>query len=326
MNIIGIDVGLFHLSLLYSSFPKTFEEYSKEPDKLFIYTDNRSDHEKDGSHLDTKLTYTSDAIDPKKLPNLTNYVFAKEYIKKCELIDIKDLTLRCNDQDCNLNHEKLIADYMRHLFKTYKKDFDSADYIAVEKQPPTGFIAIEQIIMYEYRHKTILVYPMAMLKYLGILHLEYEERKVCTEKFADYFISDFNNYKLNERKHDMADAVCILYFFVYKTLYSMYSSKKNNQQHSLSNNQRNKFSQYNYVHNIWIQDQIQDITDNISDIINVPDHLESDHLESDHVESDHVKSDHEDFNDQDQNNLLDFKEINMNNIFSRFRYDPARQS
>jgi len=135
-------------------------------------------------------------------------------ITLCELINITDLVYYCDDKECELYHDKIICDYMMHLFKKFKKEYEEADCILIERQPLVGLVAVQELIMREYRNKAHLVSPCAMLNYFGILQYTYEERKVHTEKFARKYLENFDNYKYTERKHDLADSLCILYYYL----------------------------------------------------------------------------------------------------------------
>lgn len=148
-----------------------------------------------------------------------DYLERQEVIKEdeifmCEKIDITELVSGCRDKDCVLYHDKIICDYMMHLFKMYKKEFDSANIILIERQPLQGIVAVQELIMREYRNKSILISPNAMLNSFGILKYEYEERKVHTIKIAFEYLSGFKNFVFNERRHDMADAICILLYYL----------------------------------------------------------------------------------------------------------------
>lgn len=142
-------------------------------------------------------------------------VLLSSEIVYCELIDITDLMRKCDDPECTLYHDKVICDYMSHLFKKYKSQFDSADVILIERQPFMGLCAIQEIIMMNYRNKSVLISPNAMLNFFGILHYEYEIRKVKTEEIARPYISQFKDFIFNERRHDLADSLCIMYYYLY---------------------------------------------------------------------------------------------------------------
>ena len=141
-------------------------------------------------------------------------VILEEEISYCDLVDITELVSDCRDTDCELYHDKIICDYMMHLFKKFRTTFDSADRILIERQPPTGLVAVQELIMREYRSKSELISPNAMLNFFEILHFKYEERKVHTEKIAMEYLGSLKVFVFNERRHDMADAFCILYYYL----------------------------------------------------------------------------------------------------------------
>ncbi len=103
---------------------------------------------------------------------------------------------------------------MMHLFKKYRTNFDSAELILIERQPPTGLVAIQELIMREYRNKSKLISPNAMLNFFGILKFEYLERKVHTERIAMEYLGGLKTFIFNERRHDMADSLCILLYYL----------------------------------------------------------------------------------------------------------------
>lgn len=141
-------------------------------------------------------------------------VILEQEISLCDLIDITELVSDCRDNECELYHDKIICDYMMHLFKKFRQIFDEVDKILIERQPPTGLVAVQELIMREYRSKSELVSPNAMLNFFGILKFKYEERKVHTEKIAMEYLGSLKVFVFNERRHDMADAFCILYFYL----------------------------------------------------------------------------------------------------------------
>lgn len=168
MEILSIDVGLYHLALV-------------------------------------KICLAEDYL-------TRSEVILENEIILCDLVDITELVSNCRDPNCELYHDKIICDYMMHLFKKFRSAFDSAVLILIERQPPTGLIAVQELIMREYRNKSKLISPTAMLNSFGILHFEYLERKVHTEKIAMEYLGSIKVFVFNERRHDMADAFCILYF------------------------------------------------------------------------------------------------------------------
>ena len=115
-------------------------------------------------------------------------------------------------ETCHLHHTKTFTDWLEHVFWKYEHIFDGVDGIIIERQPPQGLVAIEQLIFSKYRNKCELVSPNSMHKYFGINHMTYERRKEATMNIATYHISDqtvLAEYHSFERKHDIADAICL---------------------------------------------------------------------------------------------------------------------
>jgi hypothetical protein len=141
-------------------------------------------------------------------------VILESEIFLCELIDITELIIECDRKTCELYHDKIICDYMMHLFKKFKDVFESVDRILIERQPIRGITAVQELIMREHRSKSELVSPNAMLNFFGILDFEYEERKIHTEKIAMEYLGSIKVFVFNERRHDMSDALCIMYYYL----------------------------------------------------------------------------------------------------------------
>lgn len=141
-------------------------------------------------------------------------------INQIELINITQYThnnVSCDD--CLLNHTKTFSDWMNHVFQEYDYFFENATYIVIERQPIFGFVVVEQLIYNKWRNKSFLVSPNSMHKYFNIGHYSYEERKDKVESIVLRYItnpiilSNFNRYK---RKHDVADSICILIFWLFQ--------------------------------------------------------------------------------------------------------------
>lgn len=135
------------------------------------------------------------------------------------LLDITDFhhPERVCSENCGLQHTKTFTDWMEHIFLTYKDAFEKSDKIIVERQPPGGFNAIEQLIFFKYREKTELVSPNSMHKFFDIGRFNYDRRKECVTKFAKTLLKNqkvFEDFQMPERKHDMADAICLGYYWL----------------------------------------------------------------------------------------------------------------
>ena len=131
-------------------------------------------------------------------------------------VNLTKIPHRCvSYRNCKLFHTSEVADLMAHFFQEYGHILDKADTIVVERQPPTGLTQIETLLLFTYRSKTVLVSPNAMHSHFNIGHFEYEHRKEQTVKIASPYLESFENYSNMERKHDIADAVCMILFHVY---------------------------------------------------------------------------------------------------------------
>jgi hypothetical protein len=131
------------------------------------------------------------------------------------LINLMNYSI-CN---CDLVHSNYNSSYMKHLFRDYSCMFDEADKIIVELQCPWGIKDIEQIIMFEYQHKTELVSPNAMHNHFAMSGYDRDQRKAFTTSYAETKL-DLSRYS---RKHDVADAYCQLAYYTSecKKIYKM---------------------------------------------------------------------------------------------------------
>lgn len=131
----------------------------------------------------------------------------------CELIDITELNIECDNINCKFYHDKVMCDYIDHLCLKYKKEFESVDLILIERQPISGLVVVEQLIMHKYRSKTKLISPCSVIKYFGLSSV-YEQRKIQTVEMAHDKLADQKHFIFNERRHDLADAYVILLYYL----------------------------------------------------------------------------------------------------------------
>lgn len=113
--------------------------------------------------------------------------------------------------DCKIPHTRETCDRVSHFIQEYWDMLDGADTILIERQPLTGLKDIEALIVHTFRDKIILISPNKMHKYFGISYYSYDERKVKTEKIAFPHVYFLDGYM--ERKHDIADAVCMSLYY-----------------------------------------------------------------------------------------------------------------
>lgn len=119
--------------------------------------------------------------------------------------------------ECRLHHSREMADYVLHFIQEYRDHLDEADKILVERQPPGGFGAIETLIVATFREKVEMISPNSMHKHFGIGHLNYERRKQKTEEIAGKYLEHIDSYNRLLRKHDVADAMCMVLYRMPRT-------------------------------------------------------------------------------------------------------------
>ena len=124
-----------------------------------------------------------------------------EYVKKVSLEDYK--YIYSND----------FVDLIPLFVDEHKDIFDKAERILIERQPPVGFNNIEILLHYMFKDKVKLISPVSMHTHFGMRHLNYDERKERTVSLAEKFTDIDIPY---ERKHDIADAVCMLLYYNFK--------------------------------------------------------------------------------------------------------------
>jgi hypothetical protein len=142
-----------------------------------------------------------------------NYDF--ENIVWFDLVDITKFNCKPN---CPLLHSKTFADWIRHFIDNYEVILNKAERILIERQPPQGLVAVEQLIYGCFREKSILISPNSVHKFFDIGHLDYHNRKDAAVNLTmNYFKGDLYT-RLNKhwRKHDICDAVLFTLFWVRK--------------------------------------------------------------------------------------------------------------
>tara|TARA_A100001015_G_C15017826_1_gene726380 strand:- start:1829 stop:2368 length:540 start_codon:yes stop_codon:yes gene_type:complete len=138
---------------------------------------------------------------------IVNFAFTfwvRDELKDFDNIDITSLRKE--------SEQKCIAVYMKNLFENIPY-FKSADFILIERQPFSGIVAVQEIILYHYNKKCILISPIKMHKYIGIDHLDYNNRKIKTIEFARPYLEKYEKYRNLIRKHDVADSLCIYIYW-----------------------------------------------------------------------------------------------------------------
>ena len=133
--------------------------------------------------------------------------------------DLIDLTaFRHRDttrEECDLHHTRNFADWVEHFVQDHLAFIEYADLILIEKQPPQGLVAVEQLLFARFRSKTQLIHPRRVHSYLRIGHLTYEERKHAVVKIVERELPEGmrEQFSWYERKHDMADSLVMMMYY-----------------------------------------------------------------------------------------------------------------
>ena len=146
------------------------------------------------------------------LVDLCDDTFTINKVIACERVNIKSLVTNCGCKE--FQHRLCIADYTKHLFRDYSNYFKDSKYILVERQPPAGFLSIQDLITFEYGEKVHLIQPQSVHKFLSFGTIGYEQRKEMSERYVEKYLGSIQTYTREKRRHDMADAMCLILFYV----------------------------------------------------------------------------------------------------------------
>lgn len=124
-----------------------------------------------------------------------------KFMKRVDLDDYK--YIRTNDA----------VDLIPLFVEDHQDAFDTADKILIERQPPGGFTNLEILLHYMFKDKVVLISPVSMHCHFGMRHLDYDERKERTVALTEKFLNVEIPY---ERKHDIADAFCMVMYYHFK--------------------------------------------------------------------------------------------------------------
>jgi hypothetical protein len=192
-------------------------EVTKKMEKMEVYDENY-DEKCDKIVLSIDIGIINLGISV----GIVNEEFDVKEITYVDLINITHFTheRELEGVECKLYHTKSVADWMEHLFHEHLPLFRESDYILVERQPPCGLVAIEQLIYYRWREKCVLVSPRSMHKYYNIATYDYDQRKEKTMNIATnlYYWHQraVDRYEIFERKHDISDSICLMGFWLNK--------------------------------------------------------------------------------------------------------------
>jgi len=129
-----------------------------------------------------------------------------------------DITYMKHDKipyhDCKLCHEYCIPDFIDHFVQEHSSLFEEAYIILVERQPPQGLLNVQDLLFVKYRNKIKLINPNSIHKFFKMTKGDYDLRKIESVNLTIEHLAKFLNFQINERKHDMSDAMlmCIYYY------------------------------------------------------------------------------------------------------------------
>jgi len=131
-------------------------------------------------------------------------------------------------KNCLLHHANCTADRVMHVIQEHRAYFDRAEKVLIERQPLCGLTDVEQVFMALLRDKTVLVSPNAMHKHFDIGHLNYDGRKVATTRLANQHLEHDPVWKTLTRKHDVADAYCLMMFWLSRQQHTHHKTQLDN--------------------------------------------------------------------------------------------------
>jgi hypothetical protein len=134
-------------------------------------------------------------------------------LRVCEVVDISTFPHRGCEKECTLHHDNTYSDFIDHFFQYYYDELEIADLILLERQPPMGYVVVEQLIFHQYRKKSILVHPCSLHKYFQ-WYGDYEMRKGQSIKTAVKHVADTSKILHSlERAHDVSDSICFILYY-----------------------------------------------------------------------------------------------------------------
>lgn len=124
------------------------------------------------------------------------------------------------------------------LVSEYAELFNSK-YILVERQPPCGLIAIQEVIAFIFKNKVKVISPRSVHSKLGLNYFCYEKRKEKTEEILLQKLNEQNDINLLKqfnklsRKHDISDAYCMIKYFIKYVIYCPSKKKQTTPKYTL---------------------------------------------------------------------------------------------
>jgi len=128
-----------------------------------------------------------------------------------------DITRKC-PSNCPLQfHGRSITDRMQHFVYRYGDIIDTCNVLLIEQQPLCGLQGVEVALCTRWRSNIVMVSPRSMHKHFGIGSFTRDARKYATTTIATLELESVghpNPMKNLVRKHDVADAICMIIFYL----------------------------------------------------------------------------------------------------------------
>lgn len=135
-------------------------------------------------------------------------------VKKAVCVDLTRMPHnRVKRGACTLYHSRAMTDRVDHFVQEYADVLDSADVVLIERQPLTGLTCVQELLHKAYRSKAVICSPNTLHAWMGINDRDYEARKEATVARARPYLEGFDDFDHNDRKHDMADALCFALWY-----------------------------------------------------------------------------------------------------------------
>ena len=133
-------------------------------------------------------------------------------VLECDRVDITNVHhRRVRFCDCKLLHERCIPDYLDHFVQEHPV-FEECDVLLLERQPPFGITNVQDLLFTRFREKVKMLNPNSFHVFFNFSR-DYEMRKIESTKIANNFLNTFFNYNVNERKHDISDALIMIIYY-----------------------------------------------------------------------------------------------------------------
>lgn len=147
------------------------------------------------------------------------YVYGITSTSKFEVLECNrvDITLMRHNKvkycECKLHHDFCIPDYLDHFIQERQDLFDNADVILIERQPIMGIMNVQDLLFVRFRNKVKLISPNSVHKFFK-MSSDYDTRKIESVNIAKSYLDVFTSFTLNDRQHDITDALLIILFYL----------------------------------------------------------------------------------------------------------------